>query len=232
MARNYVEFDLRIHSPPEIDNVLSGLGYVAAVSPRPGGPWNLLVLSKVSAGGRGGRLMEVVAVRAPDRFRLNKLIYRRDIDVVTIAPGTAVPSRAQMRALADQGKAVEVVVGGEFMRSDPRRLLEILDLMEDFVGASLFSQGASTIGEIKNPLDILNYLDAMTGRRRPWVDPLLKNPLDYLVDTMYRRGGFAFSAIFLPRQDNASVDCGGDESRRAAEALVNSSHSIAFTGAA
>ncbi|GGP22244.1 hypothetical protein GCM10007981_17530 [Thermocladium modestius] len=184
MARNYVEFDLRIHSP-EIDNVLSGLGYVAAVSPRPGGPWNLLVLSKVSAG--RGRLMEVVAVRAPDRFRLNKLIYRRDIDVVTIAPGTAVPSRAQMRALADQGKAVEVVVG-EFMRSDPRRLLEILDLMEDFVGASLFSQGASTIGEIKNPLDILNYLDAMTGRRRPWVDPLLKNPLDYLVDTMYRRG--------------------------------------------
>ncbi len=106
------------------------------------------------------------------------------------------PSRAQMRALADQGKAVEVVVGGEFMRSDPRRLLEILDLMEDFVGASLFSQGASTIGEIKNPLDILNYLDAMTGRRRPWVDPLLKNPLDYLVDTMYRRGGLPLAQFF------------------------------------
>jgi hypothetical protein len=185
VAKGLVEFDLRNHSP-HIDSILTGLGYIAAVSPKPSGPWNLLVLSKVERG--RGRLMEVAAVKAPDRFRLNKYIYRRDIDVVTVAPGSAVPSKAQLRALADQGKAVEVVIG-DFIRINPSGLIQVLDLMEDVRGLTLiFSQGVTDVRSVKNPMDILNYLDALTGHRRPWIDPLLRSPLDYLVDVMYRRG--------------------------------------------
>ncbi|MGC8597835.1 MAG: hypothetical protein ACP5NY_08005 [Thermocladium sp.] len=185
MAKGLVEFDLRNHSF-YIDKVLMRLGYIAAVSPKPSGPWDLLVLSKVERG--RGRLMEIAAVKAPDRFRLNKYIYRRDIDVVTVIPGSAVPSKAQLRALAGQGKAVEVVIG-DFIRLDPGGLIRVLDLMEDVKGLTLiFSQGVTDLRSVKNPMDILNYLDALTGRRRPWVDPLLRSPLDYLVDVMYRRG--------------------------------------------
>ncbi|MGC8542391.1 MAG: RNase P subunit p30 family protein [Vulcanisaeta sp.] len=151
-----------------------------------------LVITKGSAWKIGlSRSFDLVSVVPWSRFALNKLISDDRIDAITVneVNRKVLPSKAQARAMAREGKALEIVIN-PIVSNGESGLAFLRDVINDYSTIDglriVVSQGISKVSDVRNPRDIVELIRVLTG-----VDakPLIsENPYELLVDALYRRG--------------------------------------------
>ncbi len=134
---------------------------------------------------------DLVSVIPWSRFVLNKLISDDRVDVITIneVNRSILPSKAQARAMAREGKALEIVVN-PIIDSGEVGLAFLRDAINEFYTIDglriIVSQGISKAPDVRNPRDVVELIQVLTG-----IDakPLISdNPYEVIADALYRRG--------------------------------------------
>ena len=156
---------------------------------------NILLVRKVMLGAprpRGRHWPHIVAVVPRDRFALNKFIRKADVDVITISEVDEgkVPSKAQARVMAREGKALEIVVNPILSRGSRglsflRRLLETLSTVDEL--PIIVSQGIAAGSDVRNPRDVAALL-SLIEPGRGWISSMSELAVGVIVDAMFRRG--------------------------------------------
>ncbi|BDR93510.1 RNase P subunit p30 family protein [Vulcanisaeta souniana] len=134
---------------------------------------------------------DLVSVIPWSRFVLNKLISDDRIDVVTINTinKRLLPSKAQARVMAEEGKALEIVIT-PIVSYGERGLAFLRDVISDYSTIDglriVLSQGISKVSDVRNPRDVVELMEVLTGID---VSGMFSDePYELLVDAMYRRG--------------------------------------------
>jgi len=135
---------------------------------------------------------DIVSVVPWSRFVLNKLIRDERIHVITIsdADPRIVPSKAQARVMADEGKALEVVVNPILGRGEQGLafLKGLLNSMSRIEGLTIVvSQGIRNRRDVRNPRDVISLLNLLAPARE-WASALSRDALTLISDAIYMRG--------------------------------------------
>ncbi len=134
---------------------------------------------------------DLVSVVPWSRFVLNKLISDDRVDVITIneVNRDILPSKAQARIMAREGKALEIVIN-PIVSNGEAGLAFLRDVINEYSTIDglriIVSQGVSKVSDIRNPRDIAKLIEVLTNvNAKPLVSD---NPYEVLVDALYRRG--------------------------------------------
>ncbi len=134
---------------------------------------------------------DLVSVIPWSRFTLNKLISDDRIDVVTIntVNRRLLPSKAQARVMAKEGKALEIVIN-PIVSYGVEGLAFLRDVINNYSTINglriVLSQGISKVSSVRNPRDVAKLMEVLTGID---VSSMLSDePYELLVDAMYKRG--------------------------------------------
>ncbi|WP_292000399.1 hypothetical protein [Caldivirga sp.] len=165
------------------------LNYIAVVSLAKikGVRDDLLVLRKVR-GLRRRAPFTIVFIEGNNRYVLNKYIANDNVDVVTILPGPEYPSRRQLSIIEEEGKYVELVALPFIRRGLIGDLSRVaLDIM-DYSTKAILTLGMESINDVKNPIDLVNLMTLITGDKDYWIRAIKNNPLNLIVDAIYKSG--------------------------------------------
>ncbi|ADN51415.1 RNase P subunit p30 family protein [Vulcanisaeta distributa] len=134
---------------------------------------------------------DIVSVVPWSRFVLNKLISDDRVDVVTIneVNRDILPSKAQARVMAREGKALEIVINS-IVSNGEAGLAFLRDVINEYSTIDglriIVSQGVSKVSDVRNPRDIAKLIEVLTNAN---AKPLVSdNPYEVLVDALYKRG--------------------------------------------
>ncbi len=134
---------------------------------------------------------DIVSVVPWSRFVLNKLISDDRVDVITIdeVNRDILPSKAQARVMAREGKALEIVIN-PIVSNGEAGLAFLRDVINEYSTIDglriIVSQGVSKVSDVRNPRDIAKLIEVLTNAN---AKPLVSdNPYEVLVDALYRRG--------------------------------------------
>ena len=134
---------------------------------------------------------DLVSVVPWSRFVLNKLISDDRVDVITIneVNRAILPSKAQARVMAREGKALEIVIN-PIVSNGETGLAFLRDVINDYSTIDglriVISQGIIKVSDVRNPRDIVELIKVLTDIN---AKPLISdNPYELLVDALYRRG--------------------------------------------
>ncbi len=209
--RAFVELhvDVQESNLPKTLSVMDELGYdiaalvnktIREVAELQVGLRNMLLLSKLYVSSRELRKIprllakfDIVSVCPEDRFVLNKIVRLPEVDIVTVdlSNPRALPSKSQLKVMAEEGKALEILLnkalGGQY------RYMKTLDIIVHQLQnidslVVFFSQNIKSIYEVKNPRDIVAFIEVVTELERDYVEKLREHWLQFIVDSMYRRG--------------------------------------------
>jgi hypothetical protein len=183
---------------PRVLATMESVGYGAAALAAGRGyvETNIMLLSKlvITEGGAWKLRMhgefDIVSVIPWSRFVLNKFIRDERIHVITIDDTRrgAVPSRAQARVMAREGKALEVVVNPILDKGGLAFLRELLNSMIHVDGlVVLISQGISDTRDVRNPRDVAALLGILAPGFR-WELAMSQGAYAFISDVAYMRG--------------------------------------------
>ncbi|MGC8605955.1 MAG: RNase P subunit p30 family protein [Vulcanisaeta sp.] len=134
---------------------------------------------------------DIVSVIPWNRFVINKFINDERIDLITIndVDKNALPSKPQARVMANEGKALEIVLN-PIIRHGEHGLAFLRDIINEYSVIDglkiVVSQGISKVSDVRNPRDIIELMRVLSN-----VDakPFLSDyPSEILVDAVYKRG--------------------------------------------
>ena len=137
-------------------------------------------------------MYDLVSIHPWDRFSLNKFIRRREIDMVTLTPENlrVAPTKDQVKAMVEEGKAIEVLIKG-FLH-DVSKIKPLANYIRNILTVDditiIISQGISNMYDLVNPRDVYTLLRVFLELDRYWVRKLLDEAIKFIVDTMYRKG--------------------------------------------
>jgi len=160
----------------------------------------LLLLSKLYVTSRElGKILRVfrrfdlISVQPENRFVLNKIIRLPEVDLVTIDLTNldAVPSKDQLKIMAEEGKALEILL--DKVLTGSYKLLKALDILVHQVYkidnlVLFFSQNVKSVYDVRNPRDVIALIQVITEIDNNYFKMLRESWLRYIVDTFYRRG--------------------------------------------
>jgi len=134
---------------------------------------------------------DIVSVIPWSRFVLNKFISDERIDLITIndISKNALPTKPQARAMAREGKALEIVIN-PIINHGEQGLAFLRDLINEYTTVDelmiVISQGINNVTDIRNPRDIIELIHVLSSINAA---PLISdNPYELIVNAMYRRG--------------------------------------------
>ena len=193
----FVEFHLN-STDARLIRLLKALGYgLAALAVGGDGVeefpvFRKLVVTRGSAWKiRMFRGFDVVAVVPWSRFALNKLISDDRVDVIMIneVNRDALPSKAQARAMAREGKALEIVINPIIVAGE-QGLAFLRDVINEYSTIDglriIVSQGIGKVSDVRNPRDVVELIRVLTGvDAKPFISDY---PYEVIVDALYRRG--------------------------------------------
>ncbi len=136
---------------------------------------------------------DLIAVQPENRFVLNKIVRLPEVDIVTVDLTNigALPSKDQLKVMAEEGKALEVLI--DQVLAGGYRALKIFDMLiqqalriDNLV--LFFSQNVKNLYSIKNPRDILALVQVVADLSSSYLKTLREDWLRYIVDIFYKRG--------------------------------------------
>ncbi len=142
---------------------------------------------------RARRMYDIVAVRPENRFRLNKLIRAPEINVITLdfSDERQLPSRDQVKVMASEGKALEILIGSDLLSSQ-RMLGMLCKYLESIVATDdlvlIFSQNIRSVRDVRNPRDLMSFIAVLVDVDKRLLDDLRARLLDFLSDVFYLKG--------------------------------------------
>ncbi len=159
-----------------------------------------LLLSKLCVSGRelkkyrssALQRYDIISVRPEDRFILNKLIRTPSVDIVTVYAHErdAIPSKDQLKIMAIEGKALEILVDYSVLYE--YRKLKSFDILLnqalEIEGLTVFvTNVVNKVSDIRCPGDLEHFLYILTEDRYV-IRELRRKWLEFVVYTFYKRG--------------------------------------------